>query len=60
MIHVTFIYENNAIKVGQPVARLPITNPGVRNYRIGLFNVVRFARGFTQFRKHDKSAVWQC
>ena len=28
--------SSNAIKVGQPVARLPPHKPGVRNYRTGL------------------------
>ena len=30
------------VTVEQPVARLPRTDPGVRNYRTGLFNSTRF------------------
>ncbi len=35
----------SAIEVGQPVARLPLTDPGVRNYRTRLLKIARFTHG---------------
>ena len=37
-----------AIGVGQPVTRLPPTDPGVRNYRTGIFKVTRFTLNITR------------